>query len=597
MIKFNEQQLEAINHNEKPAMVVAGAGSGKTAVIVNRIKRLVDEGRGTIIAITFTRNSADDLKKKLEKLGVLDKNVIVGTFHSVCGRILSMEGLYSYEKIKEYEIENLFNKLYPEEKVDMQDVKSFISYQKNYMRKHTDEFVYKDSKYSTEVLRMFYTAYENFKDAKKIIDLDDMLLKTYEVLKAKPNTYTCDYLLVDESQDSNLIQHKLAELLCPSRNIMTVGDVKQSIYAFRGAVPQFFMDFDKYYPDAKVIHLDYNYRSKRQIVENANTFIKNYYGTYEHYSDARVVNEESALIDCDVHEDAEAEADTVVKKIKAYLANGVEPSEIAVLYRNNMQAQFIENELKLEGIDYFIEKNGGFFERKEINLILCMLRLITNHNDNVAFETIVKSRIHHFKFFKNAFMTDVRQMAGKMNVSYLDASEMIHGLQTWQRKNILSFIDSIHKLSRQYEDEVSLGRIINNIINVLSLESYLNDKYTGEDLDDRLESVENLKKFIRNNTVDSFLKYVYEKDDNKKKNDGNKIQLMTVHKSKGLEFKNVIIAGVLDGKFPSSKSDDIEEEARLFYVAITRAKESLYLSQIGLNSLFIRQYLDLKIEL
>lgn len=591
-MNFNKGQLEAINHNENPCMVVAAAGSGKSTVIVNRIKRLISEGRGTVIAITFTKNSADDLKKKLEKLGVLE-NVIVGTFHAVCGRILSLEGLYSYEKLKDYEVENLFNSLYPDERVDMEDVLSFISYQKNYMRNYTDDFVYKESNYTVEELRMFYKAYEEFKTAKGVMDFDDMLVKAYEVLNANKGKYQCDYLLVDESQDSNLIQNKLVDLLCPSRNIMTVGDVKQSIYKFRGAVPQLFMDFDKRYPDAKVVHLDYNYRSKKEIVENANTFIRNYYGDYEHYSDSIAASTERANIDWDVHGDVEEEAEIVLNQIQDYLNEGIEPSEIAVLYRNNTQAQFLENELKFANIDYHIDKNGSFFQRKEVNIILSMLRLIANNDDNMAYENIVQSRVHYFKFFKKVFMTDVRRMSGMMNVSYLEASDMIHGMKSWERQNILAFKEAVYRLTKQYREGVSLGRIIDNIINILSLESYLYDKYHGDELDARLQSVENLKKFIRNNTVDSFLKYIYESNDGKKKNSEGKVQLMTIHKSKGLEFKKVIVIGIQDNQFPSAKSDDIEEEARLFYVAITRAKDSLYLSQVGMNSLFMRQYLEM----
>ena len=592
MIKFNKQQLEAINHDENPCLVVASAGSGKSTVIVNRIKRLIDEGKGNIIAITFTRNSAKDLKRKLKELGISEDNIIVGTFHAVCGKILSLEGIYSHEKIKDYEVENLFNKLSPDEAVDMQDVKSFISYQKNYMRSYTDEFVPKESNYTTDELRKFYKAYEDFKKSKGTIDLDDMLLKAYEILKENPNKYTCDYLLCDEHQDANLIQNKLVKLLCPSRNIMVVGDFKQAIYGFRGGIPEMFMEFDKTFVGTKVIHLDYNYRSRHQIVENANDFIKNYYGTYEHYSDSKPVIYEDADIDWDAHGDIEEEAETVIGKIKEYLAEGIEPAEIAVLYRNNTQIQFIENELKLEGIDYFIEKNGGFFQRKEINMILCMLRLISNNEDNVAFENIVLSRIHYFKFFKKTFMGDVRRMAGKMDVSYLEASEMITGLQPWAKKNILAFSDAIARMTQQYHNDVPLAIIIDNIINILSLTSYLEEHYQGDELDDRLESVENLKKFIRGNTVDSFLKYIYSSND-KKKNDRKSVQLMTIHKSKGLEFKKVLMIGVSDGKFPSSKSESIEEEARLFYVGITRSKESLYLSQIGINSLFINQYMEL----
>jgi DNA helicase-2/ATP-dependent DNA helicase PcrA len=242
-MKFNKKQEQAINHKEGACVVIAGAGSGKSTVIVNRIKELTQSNINNIIAITFTNNSADDLKRKLDELGI--HNVNSGTFHKVCGRILNMEGIYSKEKLKAYEIENLFNKLYTKSKVDVEEVLGFIGYQKSYMRSYKDEFLYKETKYTTDELREFYRAYEEFKKGKGIIDLDDVLLKTYEVLVANPDKYRCDYLLCDEQQDSNSIQNKLIRELCPSGNIMVVGDYRQSIYGFRGAVPQLFMDFDK----------------------------------------------------------------------------------------------------------------------------------------------------------------------------------------------------------------------------------------------------------------------------------------------------------------------------------------------------------------
>jgi DNA helicase-2/ATP-dependent DNA helicase PcrA len=200
-----------------------------------------------------------------------------------------------------------------------------------------------------------------------------------------------------------------------------------------------------------------------------------------------------------------------------------------------------------------------------------------------------QARIHYFKYFKKEFLDNVREIANEEGISFLSASEKVRS-QPWQRNNIVSFSNSVSRLSNQYRNGASLATIIDNIINIISLNTYLTDIYTNPDeLTERLESVENLKKFIRSNTVDSFLKFVYENDDHKKKNDNTAVQMMTVHKSKGLEFKQVFVVGIKDGKFPSSKSD-LLEEARLFYVAVTRPKDSLYLSQTGAST-FINQYL------
>lgn len=592
-MKFNEAQQRAIDFKEGMAMLVAGAGSGKTTVLVNRIKSLVEGGRRNITAITFTRKSAEDLERKLKELKV-HEYVNVGTFHVICGRIMQKCGLYSKGDIKSYEIENMFNEIYGDSTmVDVEDVLSFISIQKGYMRGCEDEFVYSDTEYSHDMLRKFYRAYEEYKKARGIYDLDDILLEGYRLLGEYPEL-ACDYLLCDEHQDANLIQNELINRLCPSGNVMVVGDFKQSIYGFRGAVPSMFMDFDKRYSNVEVIKLDYNYRSRKEIVENANLFIQNYYKDYEHYSDSIPASQERADIDFEAFLNAEEEAEEVGRRIRhAIEVQGIEPEDIAVLYRNNTQSFHIENELRVLGIEYDIEKNGSFFQRKEISIILAMLRLAVDNSDNVAFQTIVKSRIHYFKLFKKDFMQQVIDVAKENNVSYLVACQLMK-LPQWQRNSIFKFVELIDTLTRNYKYNAPLELTINNIINAVRLEEYLNDRYTGEELEERLMSVETLKDFIRDNTVDSFLDYIYKPDDKKrrKKKKQNKVQLMTLHKSKGLEFKQVYMIGLKDGKFPS-KDTDICEEARLFYVGITRSIDTLFLGQLGVSNTFVRQYLEM----
>lgn len=591
-MQFNKQQLEAINFKDGACAVIAGAGSGKSTVLVNRINELVKSGvnEEDIVATSFTRNSANDLKKKLNKLGI--KNVTTGTFHSICGKILSQEGIDTSRKLKDYEVENIFKKVNDNEKVDWKDIISFISYQKNYMVDCNGEFVYKSSNYDEDYLREFFKAYEEEKNKIKAYDWDDVLLLGYDILVKNPYKYSYKYILVDEHQDSNLIQNKIIKLLCPSENIFCVFDYRQAIYTFRGGNPEYCMNFTKEYPNSKVINLDMNYRSSKNIVDNANNFIKRYYGNYQYYSDSISNSKDETNIEIINNIDNAEESENVVNKIKQYLKDDIKAKDIAILYRLNSQTDFIQNELQKNKIDYYIDSEGGFFKRKEIDIIMCVLRLINNPSDNIAYETLHKKRITPFKFLKKEILDNIVRTSANMNISFLDASEIIKTEKTWQSKNLKDFSNSISKLSRQHKQGVGLDKLVDNVLNVLKMKDFININYSNEDeTAERLSSIDNFKKFIRNNTLETFIQYVYEKNRFQKDNNDDKIQLMTIHKSKGLEYKVVFVVGVEDGKFPHNKAE-LEDEARLFYVAITRPKEDLFISQISEGNRFVEEYIN-----
>lgn len=594
-MNFNQQQLKAINHINGACAVNAGAGSGKSTVLVGRIDNMVNINnirQEDILAISFTRNTAEDLKHKLYNKGL--PNVTVGTFHGICFSILSKEGYpmkKSMEKLKCFEIENLFKKISCSDgKVNVKDILSFISYQKNYMRGCNDTFLPKDSNYTEEELRIFYKEYEKYKKSIGAYDNDDLLIECYKLLSEIPNRHTWQYILVDEHQDSNLIQNKLIKLLCPSGNVFCVFDYRQAIYTFRGGNPEYCMNFDKDYPDATIINLDHNYRSCKNIVDNANSFIKNYYGEYRYYSDSKATNMNKGDINILTHYSKDIEAIEVAYKIEGLLKNGENPNEICVLYRLNSHSIHIENELKDRKIPYYIENDSSFFKRKEIEIIMCCLRLINNPHDNGAYETISASRIDTFKFLAKTVMDDIKAFAGTRNMSFYEASEYIKVKADWQKKNLMKFKNNIERLILQDKKGISLTTLIENIINTFNLRQYIEDTYEDkEDIEDRINSLEVLKTFIRNNTLESFITYVYSNEKDKKKKEENCVKLMSVHKSKGLEFNNVFIIGIEEGKFPHNKSEIIDE-ARLFYVAITRAKKNLCMSQIYDDNLFINQY-------
>lgn len=587
---FNEQQKQVILHGETPLMVVSSAGGGKSTTIVARAVKKVKEGKRNICVITFTRNTADDLTRKFKKAGV-SSYVDVGTFHSICGNMLRREGYNISKRVKDYEIENLFKKIIQDEKkIDMKDIMSFISYQKNNMRSYKDDFVEKESNYGEEQLRECFRVYEEYKERIGAYDFDDYLILGHKILLENPRKYEFDWVFVDETQDSNKLQMEIVDLLCPSGRITVVGDYRQSLYSFRGSKPELFMDFYKSHPDTTVVNMNINYRSHKEIVEKSNDFIRQYYGEYEHYLDAVPNSEEHADIELMVNDLPEVEAQDVCDKVQTLLSLGYRGSDIAILFRNNVQSQHIENEFKVRGIDYFIESEGGFFNRKEIDIVMCMLRLIDNPADDSAFEKLFRYRCEPFVFLANTILNDIISLSSERDISHLKASTLVH-VQPWQSQKLRWFANVIERLKTQHDMGYNLLQLINNIISTLDMEDYIRSNYPNEEEQkERLESLENLKKFIRNNTLDTFLKFVYEKNtSSEKKNSENKIQMMTVHKSKGLEFKAVFVVGIATGKFPSDKSD-IEEEANVFYVAVTRAIERLYLSQIGTYNQFLEQY-------
>ncbi|MGL5647768.1 MAG: ATP-dependent helicase [Clostridium sp.] len=589
-IKFNKEQLEAISHNEGACAVIAGAGSGKSTVLVNRINKLVDEGvpEDLITAITFTDNSSQDLKKKLAKLNL--NNVVVGTFHSICRRILLSEGISTNKMIKPYEVENEFKKII--EKPKMNDIMSFIGYQKNYGIGVDGDFKAKSSDYEEEELREFYKAYEDLKDRLGAKDFDDWLLIARDILRKKPkeNEYVCDYILVDEHQDSNLIQNELIDLLCPNGNVFCVFDYRQAIYTFRGGNPEYCMNFKDKYPNAKVINLDVNYRSSEGIVEGANKFIENYYGNYNFYSDSKANSKDKGKIEIIDFIDKNEEAKSVVGQIMNDLKNGIKPNDIAVLYRMNQNSFEVEAELKRNNISYQTSAKNSFFKRREINLLVCMLRLIDNPDDDGAFEEIFRFRCHPFTFISNKVYENIVDLAARKNISLFEASEVSKTNKFWERRNLDEFRKIVLSLVLQNKRRTPLRHIVDNIISLLRLEEYMEDKYDGEELEERVASIESFKKFIRDNTVESLLKFVYMSNKSERKSSDKDIQLMTIHKSKGLEFKKTYVIGVQDGKFPHVNSPEIDE-ARLFYVGVTRAREELVISQIYQGNKFIDEYL------
>lgn len=586
-IKFNEQQVVAVNHKQGPAMVVAGAGSGKSTVLVHRISELIKDGvrQSDIVAITFTRNSADDLKQKLNNLGVLD--VRVGTFHSVLGRMLIDRGIMINKQVNRFEIEKMLKSI--NRNVNVEDVLSFISYQKCYMRGINDEFVYKESDYSDIELRTFYKAYEQLKTSTHTYDFDDYMLEAYKVLKTDKNAFRCEYLLVDEHQDNNLVQNLLIKEMCPHGNIMVIGDYRQSLYEFRGGKPNYFMDFDKEYDNTSVIHLDYNYRSCANIVDSANKFIKEFFKGYEHYSDSIPANKLNGEIQIENSDDEISEAVLIADKIQSLILSGEKLNEIAVLYRLNSMTANIEIELAKRKIAYYVENDANFFKSKHIIPIISMLRLIEDKDDDEALVNLFKSRVNPFTFVPNSAMSALESYAYNNNCSYIDAIPYAP-IDARHKTAFMTLAKNIAIISARYNSgEINTEDVVSGVIALTGIEAILQSKHTGEDLQNKMNGLGYMRGISRTNNIINIIKLAYETSKLSKKENDNAVKLLTIHKSKGLEWDNVFVIGLNEGKFPNDKAKPLSE-AMLFYVAVTRPKKFLCVSQVGQYNSFVDSY-------
>lgn len=614
MTKFNEQQLEAINAYKGAFAVVAGSGSGKSTILLNRIKNLVEvhnEPQRNILAVSFTNKTATELKQKLKDMEL--ENVIVGTFHAICAKILLEEDISVHGKLVPlYKAENWFKSIYKNPNVDenwskansgninSEDILSFIGYQKNHRKSPTDNFVYKESEYPEEMLREFYKAYEAMRKKEGLYDFDDHLLMCLDILEKNKEKYTYEFILVDEHQDTNFVQNRIIQELCPSNNIFCLFDYRQAIYGFRGGDTEYCMNFHKYWDNPKIINLFINYRSTNNIVENANKFIRPYFSDYEHYVDSKANNKNDGEIKLHTYYVRETEAIEVVDKIEKLIERGEKLNEIAVLYRLNSHSSFIENELKRRNIDYEITNDSSFFKRNEIKGIISYLRMLHNPLDDQAFDAVFKTRNYPLTFLSGQLFDKAKQLSGLNNTSLYEAFINMKCDKPWQQKNIREFESAITRLRLQVESEkVNVVTLIGNIVKAFKIESSIKDRYSNpEELEDRLNSITVLKSFVKNNDLEQFITYVYS-NNTKKKAKKNSVKLMSCHASKGLEFAHVYLVGVELEKFPHSKST-INEESRLWYVGVTRSKENLHVSEIinanGERSQFIKEYFNNKLN-
>lgn len=594
---LNSQQKEAILCCKGPLLVLAGAGSGKTKVVTHKFAYLVKKKNylpKNIFAVTFTNKAANEMKERIARfLGQELKQAWIGTFHSQCSRILRKEikalGYKTDFSIYDEDDQNslirhilkdlnIYEALY-------KGVASRISLLKS-MLITPEEFLSKGESFSfDEKLARVYMRYQNELKKCNALDFDDLIMLTVKLFEENPKIRTkyqdyFNYILVDEFQDTNPAQYALLKLLLPpSRNICAVGDDDQSIYKFRGADVTNILDFEKDFPDAKIIKLEQNYRSTQNILNVSGSVI----ARNPHRKDKNLwTNKGCGEKVCYCRLDSEEEeARYVARSIKdIYLKGNYEYKDFAILYRINLQARAIEDALREEGIPYQVIGGISFYQRKEIKDIIAYMRLVINHDDDVSLRRIINLPPRGIGI---STLSKIEQEAKKNSTSMFSALKSMLSLNNFSptlREKIKEFIDIIDDLS------------VNNYKSAADMLKDIGEKTGYMDIleEDRLQNVLELLSSTENISVKDFIDKVSLISSLDTTVQSNTVSLLTLHSAKGLEFPVVFIVGVEEGILPYFKTFDdlseLQEERRLFYVGMTRAKDILCLSNAKKRRLY-----------
>ena len=598
---LNDKQLEAVNHTEGPCLVLAGAGSGKTRVLTERIIKLIDDGVSpyNILAITFTNKAAKEMRVRVQnKIGDVADSIFIGTFHSFGLRILRENydaiGYSSNITILDTDdTKSLIKRILKENSFDPADydIKHIISRISNAKNDGISplEFSKLFLNEHDKVISLVYEKYLKLLKENNSVDFDDLLLKPVEIFKKRKDLLEkyqerFRYILVDEYQDTNSIQYELCKMLAKKyNNIFVVGDANQSIYSWRNADYRNILNFEKDYKNAHVVLLEENYRSTNTILKAANSVIKN-------NNEGTKLNLWTSIGDGEKIEyirveDEIKESSFVINKIKELVSEGYNYSDFAVLYRTNAQSRTVEEAFVRNNIPYNIIGSYYFYNRKEIKDLIAYLNLIYNTNDSVSLERVINTPK---RGIGTKTIDNIREKANMNDISLFDAIDS--GKELEFKKLILELI----------EDSKTMN--LSDLIEDVLVKTGLRREY---ELDKSIESdtkVENLNEFkslavnFEDNGIydlSTFLENIMlVSDKGQYTEDDNNVNIMTLHSAKGLEFNIVFILGMEEGIFPHSRSfesaKELEEERRLCYVGITRAKKKLYLLSARTRTLYGR---------
>jgi DNA helicase II / ATP-dependent DNA helicase PcrA len=560
LLGLNKEQEEAVTTKERLLLILAGAGSGKTKVLTHRMAYFLANGLSpeNVLLLTFTNKAAEEMKKRVVNL-VEIAPFFAGTFHSFCARILRLDGrdigippgflIYDEQDQKDAVKEILKNLNYSSDSFNPKSILNSISEIKNQMLSPTQYAEFAQGDWQETVLKV-YIEYEKFLKEVGALDFDDLLIKTVKLFKESPQTLNkwqkrLTNIFVDEWQDTNKIQYTLIKLLMtPNTDLSVVGDASQSIYSWRGADFRNITNLVKDFPKIKIINLEQNYRSTQNILDAANAVISK--NTGHPILKLWTENDKGEKINIYTAKNGLDEADFLVNRIDELVKNKMALSDMAVLFRTNAQSRVIEEAFLHSGIPYVLIGGTRFYDRKEIKDVLAYLKLLVRPKDKVSEKRLIKlgkRRFDKFLLFKDG-------VKDPENMKTLDLLDLI-----LEKTDYLSLFER--------ESEENLARL-ENIKELRSVATEFSDITEFLENVALVEAEQNAKGRLKRNL------------------DANAVTLMTLHAAKGLEFPVVFIIGLEEGLFPHAKAlmdtGQLEEERRLAYVGITRAKDLLYLS-------------------
>lgn len=607
LASLNEQQAEAVRQIAGPILILAGAGSGKTKALTTKIAYLLEKGvkPWNILAITFTNKAAKEMRQRVDALvGPSAKDVWLYTFHGFCNQLLRRDinalpgyttsfSIYDPSDCKNVLKEslkklNLDEKFYP-----LPGLLATISNAKN-AQVDAAAFARQAEDYHAKKVAEIYAEYQKHLVQSNAVDFDDLLLLTVKLLQTVPEVREkyqnkFHYVLIDEYQDTNHVQYLLAKLLsAPENNLCAVGDIDQSIYGWRGADISNILDFEKDYPQARIFKLEQNYRSTQVILDAANEVIK--HNAARRPKNLWTENGNGQPIAYYQARDDREEAEFVVGQIRKLQREGTKLGDMAILYRTNAQSRMFEENLINNGVPYVMVGSLKFYDRKEVKDTLSYLRFLSNERDIQGLERIINEPK---RGIGAATVAKVRTLLEDSGMTLPEVLQTVQARELLGRAfpKIQAFSDMIQELAR-VKDTLPVKDLMEQ---VLEKSGYL-EALRLEGSDQSKSRLDNLNEFLRiadefakdpgeenNKTLEDFLNHVAlvaDIDDAKLTQDS--VTLMTLHSAKGLEFPVVFIGGMEDGLFPSQRSledeDKLEEERRLCYVGITRAKKRLYLT-------------------
>ena len=606
MTGLNPEQLKAVEYNNGPLLILAGAGSGKTRVITYKIAHLIENEKlspSRILAVTFTNKAADEIKNRVSHLIKRDASPLwIGTFHSICSRILRVHSealgfIPPFVIFDSQDSLSLIKKCMVELNIDdttthPKAVQAYIDMAKNkglFPQNYLDQ----NLNYFEKKVSSIYSLYQKELKKNNALDFGDLILLTVHLFKTHPDVLTFyqdqfHYVLIDEYQDTNKIQYMFANLLAQAhKKICVVGDEDQSIYKWRGADINNILDFKKDYPTAHLVKLEQNYRSTKNIIEAAKYMISN--NKERHEKALWTENEPGELLQLWVVDDEYTEAEFIVQEIKKMCAEDRRTyNDCAIFYRVNALSRVLEDVLRKYDIPYQVFGGFRFYERKEIKDVLAYLRLVLNPHDSVSFLRVINVPPRRFG---KASLDKLSTLATNKELSLFRAAKLLLEtsiLPKLQKENLQSFVELIEEL--QKTKNIPPGELLNLICTktkyreLLKEENTLQAQSRLENLDELQVAIQEYEERSENPSLEDFLQGVTLSSDLDGLDENTPtVKLLTAHSAKGLEFPVVFIVAMEEGLFPHSQSmmdmTQIEEERRLFYVGLTRARERLFMTR------------------